>query len=130
MCISAGGAWNDGWKIKPPTKAFVGIGVVDPDSSHWITDRLRTASERASVTSLPNPYSILSNLLTPIQQVSLPCFGDVANRLFAALPIVVDRRLSPTLRRGEIPLDCDESTLANHMAQYQKIMAALQQVNA
>jgi hypothetical protein len=81
-----GGGWN--WGLEAPNRAFVGVGVIAPGSGHRISAFLQTHSRSgkdASYLSRANPE--LKEAMALVQKNKLPFFGDVANRLFPALPL-------------------------------------------
>jgi len=105
------GGWN--WDLKPPNKAFVGVGVVDPDSGH------RVALHFTHQVSVEPPFSQLKRAQQFVAQHEMPYFGDVANRLFAALPLP-DQIMNPS---------SEKESLNNYTRFYRKLISELDQVN-
>jgi DNA-binding transcriptional regulator LsrR (DeoR family) len=121
------GRWNEEWKLQPPTKAFVGVGVVDPESSHRIAEYIR-GDGSAPKRRMPAPYDAISKQLGHVKASGLPYFGDVANRLFAALPIVADA--GSVLSGAAIPSDCSPADLASYTSKYTPLIRSLDEINS
>ena len=95
-----GGAWN--WSLKPPTRAYIGVGALDAQSGHRIAEFLARAPVR---NQQERPYLAriakdLRHALTEAAKNHLPPFGDIANRQFAAIPVPVDLPGDPTSLGG------------------------------
>lgn len=88
-----GGRWRSD---QAPHRAIVGVGVIDPEGGHRFADMYpkgdqqppkidqylsTAASELKAVVKLVERKSLL------VRDKHLPYFGDVANRLFPALPL-------------------------------------------
>lgn len=107
-CVFApGGGWNTKWGLQEPMRALVGVGVLHRDSGHRITELLAKIKEdptRAVAEHLRWAADRFEDAITFAEDARIPAFGDVANRLFPALPLPSDllaqrSRLS-TLRKA------------------------------
>ena len=84
------GGWNIQWGFQPPGKALVGVGVLNPRSGHRITELVRRIADHpAEPVSqyLRIAAGRFTKALSFVDTHELPCFGDVANRLFPVLPL-------------------------------------------
>lgn len=76
-----GGAWN--WNLPHPSKAFVGVGAVHPKSEHRIAEFLDSNSANQG----GEAFQRIKAAMDFVEESQLPYFGDIANRLFPALPL-------------------------------------------
>lgn len=84
------GEWNLSWGLQPPGRALVGVGVLHRDSGHRITELLKKMKEdpnRTVAEHLRWAAGKFEEAIAFAEDNDLPPFGDVANRLFPALPV-------------------------------------------
>lgn len=76
------------WRGSAPRLAIVGVGVVRPDSGHRLADLMRPGAPQLGEIEvyLKKAAKEIQEALT-LSRSELPFFGDVANRLFPALPM-------------------------------------------
>jgi DNA-binding transcriptional regulator LsrR (DeoR family) len=91
QCVfSPGGSWKTEWGFQAPNRALVGVGALHPSSGHRISELLINIDK--------NPSAKMANYLVWAsakfrdamdfaKSHGLPPFGDLANRLFPALPL-------------------------------------------
>jgi DNA-binding transcriptional regulator LsrR (DeoR family) len=82
--------WNVGWGLQAPVRALVGVGVLHPASGHRLSEFLKTKSgggENHARHHLGWAALKCKEALQFVSTHKLPYFGDVANRLFPALPL-------------------------------------------
>jgi DNA-binding transcriptional regulator LsrR (DeoR family) len=103
------GGWN--WELDPPTKAFLGLGVVDPVSGHRMARHFGDQSDKEP------PLTQLMKAMELAAKAGLPYLGDVANRLFATLPLPA------------VLAQMDSTRLNNHIRTYQNLQVELHAVN-
>jgi len=129
-----GGGWN--WGLKPPSRAFVGTGVVMPGSGHRIAEYLEqqqdnskrnryTSSSTGAVSDEAAPYETIRHALELANATNLPFFGDVANRLFCALPVVDDT----TEAKRSVAKNIDARKLDEYTGTYGLLLQKLENVN-
>lgn len=75
------GSWRE--KERPPRRAIVGIGVIDPKSGHRCADLFRNPKKIDPY--LKRAAGQLKKAVELVEGERLPYFGDVANRFFPAL---------------------------------------------
>lgn len=76
-----GGSWN--WALPPPNQAICGVGVLDAGTGHRLIQFLSKAQGREG-----GPlFRRLRSAVSLCTGHALPYLGDVANRLFAAVPL-------------------------------------------
>jgi DNA-binding transcriptional regulator LsrR (DeoR family) len=82
-----GGRWN--WKLKPATRAYVGVGVLNPQSGHRIAEFLTKTpiKNKHDMPYLSRIEKALRQAMARASTNGLPPLGDIANRLFAAVPV-------------------------------------------
>ena len=80
------GAWN--WGLKPPNRAYVGVGALDAQSGHRIAEFLTQprTKRRGDVPYLGRVAKQLRDVMAFAATSHLPAFGDIGNRLFSAVP--------------------------------------------
>jgi DNA-binding transcriptional regulator LsrR (DeoR family) len=84
------GTWN--WKLGPGTRAYVGVGALDASSGHRISEfldqsRLKHGKQkRRDAPYLGRAAKDLRDTIAFARATGLPAFGDIGNRLFAAVP--------------------------------------------
>ncbi|MBS1791655.1 MAG: hypothetical protein JST85_28355 [Acidobacteria bacterium] len=106
------GSWRD---AQVPTRAFVGVGVVDPNSGHRFADLLRSVPEPPEMAPyLKRAAGMLKDAINLVERSKLPFFGDVTNRLFPVLPL---------------PEELDAYENAGISRSYDKIINALDRIN-
>lgn len=114
------GGWN--WGLHAPNRGFVGVGVVDPRSGHRIAAFLRsfntTRVSKGEAPYLARAAADLSNAMRLVEDNRLPFFGDIANRLFPALPLPSQLEDSDSARRAQLDVA------------YQKLNTKLERLNA
>jgi len=89
-CVFApGGTWNTKWGLQEPVRALVGVGVLHRESGHRITELLKKMKDPTHVVAKHLSWAAerFENAIGFTEQNGLPAFGDVANRLFPALPL-------------------------------------------
>jgi DNA-binding transcriptional regulator LsrR (DeoR family) len=77
------------WKSKPPERAICGVGVVDPQSGHRMSDICgpdRSPSLSDVEANLENAAAEVRRIIELARKAGLPYPGDVANRIFPSLP--------------------------------------------
>jgi transposase-like protein len=87
------GGWTVGWGLQPPVRALVGVGALHPASGHRIIEFLNKKAgspENDAGHHLAWAASKFKEALQFVDTRKLPHFGDVANRLFPALPLPKD----------------------------------------
>jgi hypothetical protein len=85
-----GGNWNTEWGLQTPTRALVGVGVLHRASGHRITELLNKMKQdpnRKVAQHLRWAAEQFEEAIAYTEDNDLPRFGDVANRLFPALPL-------------------------------------------
>jgi len=85
-----GGKWN--WGLKPATRAYIGVGALDAQSGHRIAEflartRAKNQQERPYLARIAKD---LRHAMSQAMKNHLPPFGDIANRQFAAIPVLAD----------------------------------------
>jgi hypothetical protein len=88
-------------------RALVGVGVFHRDSGHRITELLKKIKHDSSVVVAEHlnwAAGRFEEAIAFAEENGIPAFGDVANRLFPALPLPADllaqRSKQAALRRG------------------------------
>ncbi len=95
-CIfQPGGSWRTDRGFQPPLRALVGVGVLHPDSGHRISELLNDARGTRRVAHLAWAAERYKVAMDFTRSKHLQYFGDVANRLFPALPLPEDLRKPP-----------------------------------
>jgi len=92
-----GGEWRTDRGIQAPIRALVGVGVLHPGSGHRISELLNDASGTRNVPHLSWAADRYKAAMNFTGLNNLRYFGDVANRLFTAVP------LPNELRRAGLP---------------------------
>ena len=85
-----GQGWNVSWGLHPPIRALVGVGVLHPRSGHRIIEFLKLSAaypKQPTAQHLRWAASKFKEAIKFVESRQLPFFGDVANRLFPALPL-------------------------------------------
>lgn len=73
------------WGLRPPTKAYVGVGVIE--EGHRVIDYLRVQAEKAHPSDeLAKRYQEIQEVVQENQDRNLPAFGSLGNRFFPTLP--------------------------------------------
>jgi DNA-binding transcriptional regulator LsrR (DeoR family) len=114
-----GGEWNTTWGLQPPARALVGVGVLHRDSGHRITEllkQMKAGSDRIVAEHLKWAAARFEEAMGFAEQSELPAFGDVANRLFPALPLPAD-------------LLAKRSKLSDYKKGYRKLVPKLHEIN-
>jgi DNA-binding transcriptional regulator LsrR (DeoR family) len=80
------GTWN--WGLKPANRGYVGVGTLDALSGHRIAEFLAEprSKRRRDVPYLGRAAKELRDIMALAARSRLPAFGDIGNRLFAAVP--------------------------------------------
>lgn len=98
-CVfSRGGKWKMEWGLHEPARAIVGIGVLHRTSGHRISELLNSIEQNPEMKvaqHLKQAAAEFREAINLSEKYSLPAFGDVANRLFPALPLPHEWRPSP-----------------------------------
>jgi len=80
------GRWN--WELKVPDLAIVGCGVLDPEGGHRMAEVMKESPNiMKAAPYLRTAVRDLEEIIEFVKKYELPFPGDVANRLFAALPL-------------------------------------------
>lgn len=83
------GQWN--WGLKAPRLVIVGCGVIDPAGGHRMAEvNAQRPVFREAAPYLSRAADDLQRLISYADAENLPYPGDVANRLFPALPLPQD----------------------------------------
>lgn len=90
-----GGTWRTDRGIQPPIRALVGLGALHPASGHRISELLNDASGTRDVAHLAWAAERYKEAVKFTRANRLQYFGDVANRLFPALPLPAELQKSP-----------------------------------
>ena len=105
-CVFApGGEWNTKWGLQEPMRALVGVGVLHRESGHRITELLKKMKDPTRIVAQHLSWAAerFEDAIGFAEQNGLPAFGDVANRLFTALPLpsklLAQRSRVSTIRR-------------------------------
>jgi DNA-binding transcriptional regulator LsrR (DeoR family) len=120
-CVfKAGGEWKTEWRLQPPERALVGVGVLHPDSGHRIPELVKkfggTSTAYRVGRNLERAIFLFKDAMEFAQNSGLPHFGDVANRLFPCLYLPKDLRSA--------------GDLANIDDKYDELCAKLKAINA
>jgi hypothetical protein len=116
----AGGGWKTEWRVQPPERALVGVGVLHPESGHRIPELVKklggTSAGYRVGRNLEQVVLRFEAAMELARDNGLPHFGDVANRLFPCLYLPGELR-----ERGDI---------AELEGKYDLLCAKLKEINS